>query len=142
MKVAICGYPPLALQVQAGLQNSGVESKFFISDFVSGEGDLSDKFTPITFFEFRRLINAGELDGLIIAEKSRRDFARTIIQICKFYAIPNVAVIDTGNLLNPVYFLNARKVYIPYLETNLVDGCNLNCKGCTHFSGIFRTSEV
>jgi len=35
MKVAICGYPPLALQVQADLQTGGIEFKFFIRDFVS-----------------------------------------------------------------------------------------------------------
>ena len=35
MKVAICGNPPLAMQVQAGLQNSNVKIKFFIDDFIS-----------------------------------------------------------------------------------------------------------
>ncbi len=30
MKVAICGYPPLALQVQESLKTSGIEFKFFI----------------------------------------------------------------------------------------------------------------
>ena len=35
MKVAICGYPPLALQLRAALQNSGIEFKYFITDFVS-----------------------------------------------------------------------------------------------------------
>ncbi len=40
MKLAICGYPPLALQIQAVLQNSDIEFKFFIADFVStGGGD-------------------------------------------------------------------------------------------------------
>lgn len=35
MKVAICGNPPLAMQLQEGLKNSGIEFKFFIGDFVS-----------------------------------------------------------------------------------------------------------
>lgn len=26
---------------------------------------------------------------------------------------------------------------IPRLEVNIVDGCNLNCKGCSHFSNLF-----
>ena len=26
---------------------------------------------------------------------------------------------------------------IPRLEINLIDGCNLNCKACTHFSSLF-----
>lgn len=31
------------------------------------------------------------------------------------------------------YIRNNNKVHIPYLETHLVDHCNLNCRGCTHF---------
>lgn len=32
---------------------------------------------------------------------------------------------------------------LPILETNVVDYCNLNCKGCSHFSNIFpKGSEV
>ena len=25
---------------------------------------------------------------------------------------------------------------IPYVETHIVDHCNLKCKGCSHFSGL------
>lgn len=35
MKVAICGYPPLALQVQEVLKDSDVEIKFFIEDLLN-----------------------------------------------------------------------------------------------------------
>ena len=38
MKFAICGYPPLASQVQQGLSNNGIEFKFFIGDFLSIRG--------------------------------------------------------------------------------------------------------
>lgn len=34
-----------------------------------------------------------------------------------------------------------RELHLPYigiLETNVVDYCNLNCKGCSHFSNIFE----
>lgn len=30
-----------------------------------------------------------------------------------------------------------KKVYMKKLETNVVDYCNLNCKGCSHFSNLF-----
>ncbi len=144
MKVAICGYPPLALQVQAGLQNSGIEFTFFIRDFVSmrrGGGNQFTNLPPITFFDFRRLVNAGELDDVIIAEDGQNEFTKAVVQTCKFYNIPKVGLI-CFNPFNSLYLLDANKIYIPYLETNLVDGCNLNCKGCTHFAGLFKTSEV
>ena len=38
MKVAICGYPPFALQLQKGLRNSGIEIKIFIKDFIIESG--------------------------------------------------------------------------------------------------------
>lgn len=31
---------------------------------------------------------------------------------------------------------------IPRIEVNLADGCNLNCKGCTHFSSIFSNEDI
>lgn len=146
MKVAICGNPPLALQVQAGLQNSGIEFKFFIRDFVSmwGGGNLTVNLPPISFFEFRRLVNAGELDGVIIAEDGRKDFTRIVVQACKLYEIPKVGIMDLTffSPLFPIHWLDTEKAYLTQLETNIIDGCNLNCKGCAHFAGLFKTNEV
>lgn len=31
---------------------------------------------------------------------------------------------------------------IPRLEINIVDGCNLNCEGCTHFSSLYSKESV
>ena len=72
MKVALCGYPPLAQRVQEVLKNSDIDFKFFIRDFVSvrvGGGELFTNLPPINFFEFKRLVEKGELDGVIIAEE-------------------------------------------------------------------------
>jgi organic radical activating enzyme len=30
---------------------------------------------------------------------------------------------------------------IPYMEINIIDGCNLKCKGCTHFSSIYPVDK-
>lgn len=97
---------------------------------------------PINFFEFRRLVNAGELDGVVIADNEGSSFTKTVIQICKFYAIPKVGIVNIQNVFNSIYFLDSDKSFIPYLETNLIDACNLNCKGCTHFSVLFNRKEI
>lgn len=34
-----------------------------------------------------------------------------------------------------------RKPMIKSLETNIVDDCNLNCRGCSHFSNLFQHGE-
>ncbi len=146
MKVALCGYPPFTLRVQEGLKNSNIEPKFFIRDFVSARG--GDNFTtnlpPINFFDFRRLVDAGELDGVIVAENEQGIFMKQILPLLKLYNIPNVIIINPSapNLFNPLFALDAEKSFIPYLEANLVDGCNLNCKGCTHFAALFGKDEI
>ena len=143
MKVAICGYPPFARQIQESLRNSDVEFKFFIKDFVTnyGENSFTTNLPPISFFEFRRYVNASELDGVIIADNVQSTFTKSIIPIFKFYAIPKVGVVYQINTLSLMYILDADKSFIPYLETNLIDGCNLNCKGCTHFASLFTRDE-
>ena len=146
MKVAICGNLQLAIKLQAGLKNSSVEIEFFIRDFIStwDRGNLSTHFSSITFFEFRRLVNEGELDGVIIAEDSRKDFTRIVVQTCKLYEIPKVGIMDLNffSPLFPIHWLDTNKAYLTQLEANIVDGCNLNCKGCAHFAGLFKTSEI
>lgn len=49
MKVAICGYPPLALQFINGLKNIGVECTHFIKDFVSNHGEKYFQLPPPFF---------------------------------------------------------------------------------------------
>lgn len=145
MKFAICGSPPLVLQVQQNLKISGIECKFFVSDFsslpITGRENLIANLPPIRFFDFRRLVNTGELDGLLIVANDNTPFTKAVIQNCKFYNIPEVCLVNF-NPFNPVFILDTDKVYIPYLETNLIDGCNLNCKGCMHFSVLFNQSEL
>lgn len=34
------------------------------------------------------------------------------------------------------------KPLLKYLETNIVDYCNLNCKGCSHFSNLFNVGDM
>ena len=146
MKVALCGYPPFVLQVQEGLKNSNIEPKFFIRDFVSvrGGGNFTTNLPPINFFDFRRLVDAGELDGVIVAENEQGFFVKQILPLLKLYNIPKVIIINPSalNFFNPLFALDADKSFIPYLETNIVDGCNLNCKGCTHFAALFGKDEI
>lgn len=33
------------------------------------------------------------------------------------------------------------KPLLVHLETNIIDGCNLNCRGCSHFSNLFEKDE-
>lgn len=142
MKVAVCGSPSHAQQMQTQL--SDIEFKYFISELTNNSGGGVTNLPPISFFQFRRLVNAGELDGIIIAENARNNFTKSVIKTCKLYEIPQVGVIDLTfpNPNSPIYWLDTDKAYIAYLNTNIVDGCNLNCKGCTHFAAFFKRDEI
>ena len=109
-----------------------------------GGGNFPITLPPISFFDFRRLINAGELDGVIIVEKKQSHFTRDVVRVCKFFGIPKVGIIDFTyfNPETPVHWLAPEKAYLMQLETQVTDGCNLNCKGCCHFSNLFKANEI
>ena len=96
---------------------------------------------PINFFDFRRLEQNHEVDGLIIADNAMSDFTKKVISLCKFNGINKVAVIDTHSKISSIYWTEKEKIFIPQLEANIIDGCNLSCKGCAHFSNLFSTKE-
>lgn len=81
MKVAVCGYPPLAKQKQEEFKD--IEFKFFLGDLVSNSGgnNFVTSLPKINFFEFRRLVNVGELDGVIIAENCRSNFTKKLLPV-------------------------------------------------------------
>lgn len=144
MKVAICGHPSIALQLQQGLRNGNIEIKVFIKDFMIESGRATTNLPLINFFDFRRLVNAGELDGVIIADDGRTVFTKNVVNLCKLYEVPKVGIIDLRYLDMPInlYWLNSDKAYLTNLETNIIDACNLNCKGCSHFSALFKHDEI
>ena len=148
MKVAICGYPPLAFQLSEQLKNNGIECTHFIKDFVSDRSEKNFSMPSLTvppifinFFEFRKFIATEKLDGLIIAEEGLFQFSKELMKVCKFYSIPNVGIINFWNPGESIYWLDSDKAFIPYMESNLIDSCNLNCKGCTHFANLFNDND-
>ncbi len=141
MRLALCGNPNIAQQIQ-NLATGDVEFKFFVRDFVIDAVGGGLSLPQISFFEFRRLINYGELDGLIIAAAPvYGNFTKTVVRTCKLYNIPQVCVVNFDGD-NPVYTLNTKKIFIPYIETSIIDGCNLNCRACVDFSSLFGRDEV
>lgn len=44
---------------------------------------------------------------------------------------------NNGNSKYVIWLNEINKPVIPYLETHIMDSCNLNCKGCTHFPNLF-----
>lgn len=108
-----------------------------------GGGNLIVNLPLIKFFEFRRLVNAGELDGVIVVSDERTAFTKNTIRTLKFYEIPTVGIVSLRyvNSSNPIRWLNASKIFLPYLESDITDRCNLNCRGCCHFANFHFEDE-
>ena len=50
---------------------------------------------------------------------------------------------DNLNVDRNIFWVKQRnKPLLKYLETNIVDYCNLNCKGCSHFSNLFNVGDM
>lgn len=136
MRFAVCGNPTIAQQIQQ-LATDDVEFKFFVRDFMINAVGGGLSFPQISFFEFRRLISYGELNGLLIADGVQSIFTKQVVQICKLYQIPNVGVLSPQG----IYWLDKRKIFLPYLESDITDKCNLNCAGCCHFANFSVAEE-
>ena len=149
MRLALCGNLSVAQQIQGALKNSDIVFKFFVREFTddSSRRIVDTNLPAISFFDFRRLVNIGELDGLLIANIMMNDeFTKFIVQTCKFYGIQRVYVFvddsQWGGHSFSIYKLDSKKSYIPYIEADLIDGCNLNCKGCGHYANLFGKDEI
>ena len=104
-----------------------------------GGGNFDINLPLISFFEFRWLVDIGELDGVIVVEAGFRQFTKNVVQNFKLYKIPHVGIICQGPLVN-LYWLDPSKVFLPRLEADITDKCNLKCSACFHFAN-FSLSE-
>jgi len=58
---------------------------------------------------------------------------------CKTYFIPEHAYVDikdSNSFKENLFSFDIRKPCLVYVEFHVIDICNLNCSGCTHFSNI------
>ena len=98
----------------------------------------------------------GEIDCFLVAVRKGYSRFRIIEQlsdagITKIMLIkPSVLtyrlpmVFEDEDPLYKLQWLNAstsKKPVIHHLEANLADGCNLNCRGCLHFSNLYGKDE-
>ncbi len=92
-----------------------------------------------------------KLDAVIVAVRgtqSRLDIIRQLremkikrIGVFRFSAHDynkNICMDKQGNSEYIIWLDQIHKPVIPYLETHIMDSCNLNCKGCTHFSNLYE----
>lgn len=99
----------------------------------------------------------GEIEGVIIAV--RKGYSRfCIIEQLKELQVDNIILLKPSPLTYrlPIVFdehselyqkqwlilKDATKPIIHHLEVHAADGCNLNCKGCLHFSNLYHQDDL
>ena len=147
MKVAICGNPLIGSQLKDFLKTTDIE----ITHIIANEKNIGrgGQVTPkiISFLEFKQMESENLIDGVIIADDSRSIFTKHLVKLFKLHSIKNVGIVDfflpppTANPKEIIYWLDMDKGYIPHIESNIIDSCNLNCRGCTHFSAFFNDND-
>ena len=150
MEVVIWGATPLGEYLAKNMVHGGADVK--PSAFVDNNPEVQN-----TWIETIPIISYGELKRrdlkettILLAVKSARNIFRILGQLEKIQ-MANIGVVKakvmfSGMLVDPyekkgevVWSKFRGKAYriVPRIEVNLIDACNLKCKGCTHFSSIY-----
>lgn len=93
--------------------------------------------------DLKDLYLCNEIDTVLIGMLDIKNIT-SVIQQLNDLGIKQIGVIRGGISIgddiswSKVYWQNrGAKPILPYLETNIIDSCNLKCTGCTHFSNLF-----
>lgn len=88
------------------------------------------------------------IDGIIITDLHHvTPFSKSAVNLLKFHDIPLIGVTQFSYppiIRKPtdiIYWLDSDKDYAAYIETHVISSCNLNCKGCGHFSPLFNDND-
>lgn len=142
MKNIIFGTGKFACEVAKKLELFNIN----IDAFVNNKFNL-----PTDVYNNKPVVNIDNLDftnsdfNIIVAKKPM--FMSGAIEYLKKENFQNAFLIKEEMFFNSIKDIDDLKKYIlpvnftdkailNYLETNIVDNCNLNCKGCAHFSNI------
>lgn len=93
-----------------------------------------------------RAYNSNQIDTVVISlvgisrTPKKMEFVRNLIQYYKLSGLEKILVF-ADNEITESQWLSRDKFFLPYMNTNLIDGCNLNCKACTHFASLYSKDE-
>lgn len=157
MKVAIVGCRDAAyLLEQIREKNADYQVVCLGDNNQELHGKIIDELEIVSICDIAYKYNSGEIEGVIITV--RKGYHRyCIIQQLQGYGIRNIILLKPSMLTYrlPIVFQKDHPLYekqwllceeekkpiIQHMETHLADGCNLNCKGCLHFSNLFEREE-
>ncbi len=152
MRVIICGVTELGRYVANNLYNGisvSVKPIAFVDNNSNLYGMLVDGIPVISYEELSKKEKVEEIIS-IIAVKSSKSVFQIVGQLEQMH-VNNIGVVKprviTSKSVINIQGDNQEIIWrsfegredhiIPRIETNLIDACNLKCRGCSHFSSIY-----
>ncbi|MCR5765792.1 MAG: radical SAM protein [Treponema sp.] len=138
-------------------KNSTYKTVCFCDNKTELHGTYIDGLPVVSFEDLVRKYQGKEIESVIISV--RKGYSRfRIIEQLQNAGVTKIILVKPSALTyrlpivfdekNPLYNLQwldmqiVSKPIIHHLEANLADGCNLNCRGCLHFSNLYRKDEI
>lgn len=144
MKIAIWGTGSLAADLIE--RNEGrYEILYAVDNDISKVGSTINGVDIMSPEQFQCIYS--QLDGILVAviDLSARKDVLAKIRRCKNLKVGlfnNVISSEINHMIDEIcWFPLGEKAVFPYLEVNITDTCNLNCRGCSHFSNLFDVVE-
>ena len=141
MRIAIWGAGTLGRYITQQCQTI-MQVVYFVDNDAEKFGTYVDELPVINIDELKRVYE-DQLDGVVLGVFSMTNAASIMDQLQK-KGIRHVGIFSESiDLEKPIpwekllWLDQVEKPVLPYLEVNVIDICNLNCKGCTHFSNLF-----
>lgn len=150
MKNYIFGTGTFAAEVAKRLDKFGIKIESFINIRDKNKEIPNTVYNNIPAYYVEDIGKIDNNSNIIIAKKPM--FMGNAIDYLRKNEFKNVYAVNEeiffseqktkDELLRYFDRINLEKPFLNYLEINIVDQCNLNCKGCAHFSNICDNNFV
>lgn len=107
-------------------------------------------FQSVDEFEAIKLYRKREIDGIVLTFPRNTGFDRNLMDYLmrtfKLHGVEKLIMLVNypwGQVqVSTLMDLQPDRFFLEYIETHLIDGCNLNCRSCGHFASLFSKDEV
>ena len=122
-----------------------MEESYIVGAYVTGRKDppeLLDEIPVINYEQFCAFYKKGVFQKLILPRERLAGYL-VLISKLKRYGVEREDILLTSSIESEKREIIEydKAGYLPYLEFHVADQCNLNCKGCEHYSGLVKGAK-
>lgn len=156
MEVVIWGANELGRYVAKNMKREDIDivPLAFVDNNHELQNTVIDKVDVISYEDLKERKNLREITVLLAVKNAKNIFQ--ILEQLDGTPVANVGIVKpkvgfSGLKVDPSQkegnviwskFAGDTYRFLPRIEVNLIDACNLKCRGCTHFSSIFKNDSV